>query len=49
MRRFKSSAHGPINHLFRPRRYRMSADEYCAARARAFDIWQQGPYAQKSA
>lgn len=45
MRRFKSpghaqrflSAHGPITYLFRPRRHRMSADEYRAARARAFD------------
>lgn len=49
MRRFKSpghaqrflSAHGPINNLFRPRRHRMAAADYRAARARAFDTWQQ--------
>ena len=57
MRRFKSpghaqrflSAHGPINNLFRPRRHRMSADEYRAARTRAaFDTWQQVTYVQKA-
>ncbi len=54
MRRFKSpghaqrflSAHGPINNLFRPRRHRMSAEEYRTARDRAFDTWQQVTYAQ---
>jgi len=56
MRRFKSSghaqrflsAHGPINNLFRPRRHRLSADEYRAARARAFETWQQVTCAQKA-
>jgi len=49
MRRFKSpghaqrflSAHGPINNLFRPRRHRMSAEEYRTARNQAFETWQQ--------
>ena len=49
MRRFKSpghaqrflSAHGPINHLFRPRRHRMAASDYRTVRTRAFDTWQQ--------
>ena len=56
MRRFKSpgyaqrflAAHGPINNLFRPRPHRMSADEYRAARARAFDTWQQVTCAQEA-
>ncbi len=54
MRRFKSpghaqrflSAHGPINNLFRPRRHRMSAEEYRTARDRAFETWQQVTCAQ---
>ncbi len=49
MRRFKSaghaqrflSAHGPINNLFRPRRHRLAAADYRAARAQAFETWQQ--------
>ena len=57
MRRFKSpghaqrflSAHGPINHLFRPRRHRMAASDYRAVRAQAFGIWRQVTCAQKNA
>ncbi len=47
MQRFKSagqaqrflSAHGPIRDHFQPRRHRLSAPEYRAARTRAFAIW----------
>lgn len=57
MRRFKSpgqaqrflSAHGPINNLFRPRRHRLSAGAYRAARTQAFETWQQVTCAQKAA
>ncbi|MCB1794982.1 MAG: IS6 family transposase [Candidatus Competibacteraceae bacterium] len=31
------SAHGPMNHLFCPRRHRMAAAEYHAVRIQAFD------------
>jgi putative transposase len=49
MQRFKSpgqaqrflSAHGPIHQHFRPRRHRMTATEYRAARAQAFAVWQE--------
>ncbi len=49
MRGFKSAAqaqrflsvHAPINNLFRPRRHRMNAAEYRAARQQAFETWQQ--------
>ena len=49
MQRFKSpgqaqrflSAHGPIHQHFRPRRHRMAAAEYRAARAQAFAVWQE--------
>ena len=57
MRRFKSpghaqrflSAHGPINDLFRPRRHRMSAANYRAARDRSFAIWQEVTCARSAA
>ena len=47
MKRFKSarqaqrflSAHGQINNLFHLRRDHVSASEYRAARARAFETW----------
>jgi putative transposase len=47
MKRFKSarqaqrflSAHDQINNLFHLRRDRISASEYRAARAHAFEIW----------
>ena len=47
MKRFKSagqaqrflSAHGGINNLFRLRRDHVTACEYRAARARAFEVW----------
>jgi putative transposase len=49
MQRFKSpeqaqrflSSHAMIYGHFRPRRHRMSANQYRRARARAFQIWQQ--------
>jgi putative transposase len=57
MRRFKSpgqvqrflSAHGPINDLFRPRRHRMTAADYRAARDRDFVVWQEVTCARKAA
>ncbi len=57
MRRFKSpgqaqrflSAHGPINDLFRPRRHRMTAADYRAARDRSFAVWQEVTCARKAA
>lgn len=57
MRRFKSpghaqrvlAAHGRINNLFRPRRHRMTARDYRATRARAFDTWQQVTCARNNA
>jgi putative transposase len=47
MKRFKSArqaqrflaAHEPINNLFHLRRDHVTADQYRAARARAFDVW----------
>ncbi len=47
MKRFKSarhaqrflSAHDQINNLFHLRRDHVSASEYRAARARAFEVW----------
>ena len=47
MKRFKSagqaqrflSAHGQIDNLFHLRRDHVSASEYRAARARAFEVW----------
>ena len=56
MRGFKSagqaqrflSIHAPINNLFRPRRYRMNAAEYRAARQQAFETWQQVSCAQSA-
>ena len=47
MGRFKSaryaqrflSAHDQINTIFRPRRYRLSANSYRHARSDAFDLW----------
>ena len=47
MKRFKSarqaqwflSAHGQINNLFHLRRDHVTASEYRAARARAFEVW----------
>ncbi len=35
------SVHALINHLFRPRRHRMNASDYRAARQQAFETWQQ--------
>ncbi len=35
------SAHGPLYQHFRPRRHRMTAAEYRAARAQAFVVWQE--------
>ena len=47
MKRFKSArqaqrflaAHAPINNLFHLRRDHVTADQYRASRARAFDVW----------
>src|SRR6188474_520973 len=47
MKRFKSArqaqrflaAHEPINNLFHLRRDHVTADQYRAARAKAFDVW----------
>jgi putative transposase len=47
MKRFRSSgqaqrflsAHEPINNLFHRRRDHVTADQYLASRARAFDVW----------
>ena len=47
MKRFKSpgqtqqflSAHDPINNLFHLRREHVTADQYRAARAQAFEVW----------
>jgi putative transposase len=47
MKRFKSpgqvqrflSAHDPINNLFHLRRNHVTADQYRAARAQAFEVW----------
>ena len=47
MKRFKSprqaqrflSAHDQVNNLFHLRRDHVPAHEYCAARARAFEVW----------
>ena len=49
MQRFKSarhaqrflSAHGPIHGHFRPRRHRMAAGDYRAARSDAFRVWRE--------
>ena len=49
MQRFKSarhaqqflSAHGPIYGHFRPRRHRMEASGYRAARTEAFRVWRE--------
>ena len=54
MQRFKSpgqaqrflSAHAMIYGHFRPRRHRMSADQYRRVRAKAFQVWQQETCAQ---
>ena len=56
MRGFKSparaqrflSVHAPVNNLFRPRRHRMNASEYRAARQQAFEMWQQVTCAQSA-
>ena len=56
MRGFKSAAqaqrflsvHAPINNLFRPRRHRMTAADYRAARQQAFKTWQQATCAQSA-
>ena len=56
MRGFKSagqaqrflSVHAPINNLFRPRRHRMTAADYRAARQQAFETWQQVTCAQSA-
>ncbi len=42
------SGHAPINNLFRPRRHRMNACEYRAARQQAFERWQQVTCAQSA-
>ena len=47
MRRFKSprqaqrflAAHDQINAIFKPRRYRLTANSYRHARADAFSLW----------
>ncbi len=57
MKRFKSprqaqqflSAHGPIHQHSHPRRHRMSAAEYRAYRAQAFEAWKQETCAQIAA
>ena len=57
MQRFKSpgqaqrflSAHGMIYGHFRPRRHRMTADEYRRARDKAFRVWRQETCAQMAA
>jgi putative transposase len=57
MKRFKSprqaqpflSAHGPIHQHSHPRRHRMSAAEYRAYRAQAFEAWKQETGAQIAA
>ncbi|MCP5198135.1 MAG: IS6 family transposase [Gammaproteobacteria bacterium] len=57
MRRFKSpghaqrflSTHGPINHLFRPRRHRLAASDYRTVRTQTFATWQQVTCAQQTA
>ena len=57
MQRFKSpgqaqrflSAHAMIYGHFRPRRHRMSADQYRRARAKAFRIWRQETCVQVAA
>jgi putative transposase len=57
MQRFKSarqaqrflSAHGPLYQHFRPRRHTMTTAEYRAARARAFEVWQEETCVQKAA
>ncbi len=57
MQRFKSpeqaqrflSAHAMIYGHFRPCRHRMTAAQYCRARARAFRIWRQETCAQMPA
>ena len=43
------SAHGPINHGFRPCRHRRAAADYRAARAQAFATWQPVTCAQPAA
>ena len=56
MQRFKStrqaqrflSAQGPIYGHFRPRRHRMAASAYRAARAGAFRVWQEETYARRT-
>lgn len=42
------SVHAPINNLFRPRRHRMTATDYRAARQQAFETWQQVTCAQSA-
>lgn len=57
MQRFKSpgqaqrflSAHAMIHGRFRPRRHRMTADEYRRARDKAFRVWRQETCAQMAA
>jgi len=57
MQRFKSpgqaqrflSAHGPIHQHFRPRRHRMTAAEYRAARDQAFAVWREETCVQQAA
>jgi putative transposase len=57
MQRFKAarqaqrflSAYGPLYQHFRPRRHKMTAAEYRAARAQAFGLWQEETCVQQAA